>query len=68
MTDKGLSEVENPSNMFLEGRPKNSAGTVVICSMEGTRPILAEIQALVTNSSFGTPRRMATGIDFNRSN
>ena len=67
MTDKGLSQVENPSNMFLEGRPKNAAGTVVICSMEGTRPILAEIQALVTSSSLGTPRRMATGIDFNRS-
>lgn len=68
MTDQGLKEVENPSNMFLEGRPKNASGTVVICSMEGTRPILAEIQALVTNSAFGTPRRMATGIDFNRSN
>ncbi len=68
MTDQGLQEVDNPSNMFLEGRPKNAAGTVVICSMEGTRPILAEIQALVTNSAFGNPRRMATGIDFNRSN
>ncbi len=68
MTDQGLKEVENPSNMFLEGRPKNASGTVVICSMEGTRPILAEIQALVTNSAFGNPRRMATGIDFNRSN
>ena len=68
MTDQGLKEVDNPSNMFLEGRPKNASGTVVICSMEGTRPILAEIQALVTNSAFGTPRRMATGIDFNRSN
>ena len=68
MTDKGLKEVDNPSNMFLEGRPKNAAGTVVICSMEGTRPILAEIQALVTSSNFGTPRRMATGIDYNRSN
>lgn len=68
MTDQGLKEVENPSNMFLDGRPKNASGTVVICSMEGTRPILAEIQALVTNSAFGNPRRMATGIDFNRSN
>lgn len=68
MTDKGLIEVDNPSSMFLEGRPKNAAGTVVICSMEGSRPILAEIQALVTSSNFGTPRRMATGIDYNRSN
>jgi len=68
MTDKGLREVDNPSHMFLDGRPKNSSGTVVICSMEGTRPILAEIQALITTSSLATPRRMVTGIDYNRSN
>lgn len=68
MTDKGLKEVDNPSMMFLEERPKNTPGTVVICSMEGTRPILAEIQALVSNSSFGVPRRMCTGLDYNRAN
>lgn len=66
MTDKGLSEVENPSMMLLSGRPKNVSGTCVACAMEGTRPIMAEIQALVTTSGFGNPRRMATGFDYNR--
>lgn len=66
MTDKGLSEVENPSMMLLSGRLKNVSGTCVACAMEGTRPILAEIQALVTTSGFGNPRRMATGFDYNR--
>lgn len=66
MTDKGLSEVENPSVMLLSGRPKNVSGTCVACAMEGTRPIMAEIQALVTTSGFGNPRRMATGFDYNR--
>ena len=68
MTDKGLTEVGNPSSVFLEGRPKNTSGTVVVATMEGTRPLLAEIQALVTGSAFGTPRRMATGLDNNRVN
>jgi DNA repair protein RadA/Sms len=66
MTDKGLSEVENPSVMLISGRPHNVSGTCVACTMEGTRPILAEIQALVTTSGYGNPRRMATGYDYNR--
>lgn len=68
MTDQGLYEVKNPSKLFLDGRPQNAVGTVVVCTMEGTRPILVEIQALVSNSSFGNPRRVSTGIDFNRVN
>lgn len=68
MTNSGLSEVENPSLMLLSGRPKNVSGTCVACAMEGTRPILAEIQGLVTNSGFGNPRRMSTGFDYNRMN
>ena len=68
MTDKGLKEVDNPSMLFLEERPKGTPGNVVICSIEGTRPILAEIQALVSNTAFGTPRRMSTGLDYNRVN
>lgn len=68
MTNDGLSEVENPSMMLLSGRPKNVSGTCVACAMEGSRPILAEIQGLVTNSGFGNPRRMATGFDYNRMN
>lgn len=66
MTDKGLQEVENPSMMLLSGRPKNVSGTCVTCTMEGSRPILAEIQGLATQSMFGNPRRMATGFDYNR--
>ncbi len=66
MTDSGLSEVENPSLMLLSGRPKNVSGTCVACPMEGSRPILAEIQGLVTNSGYGNPRRMSTGFDYNR--
>lgn len=66
MSDSGLREVPNPSEMLLSGRPKNSAGTCVTCVMEGTRPILAEIQALVTQSSFNVPRRNSNGIDYNR--
>lgn len=66
MTDKGLEEVENPSAMLLEGRCKNSSGSAVICTMEGSRGVLAEIQALVTPIGFGNPRRMSDGIDFNR--
>lgn len=66
MTDKGLEEVENPSLMLLSGRPKNVSGTCVACTMEGTRPILAEVQGLASATSFGNPRRMSTGFDFNR--
>lgn len=66
MSDKGLMEVENPSLMLLSGRPKNVSGTCVACAMEGTRPILAEIQGLATATGFGNPRRMSTGFDYNR--
>lgn len=66
MTQKGLMEVENPSLLMLSGRPKNTSGTCVACTMEGSRPILAEVQGLVSASSFGTPRRMSTGFDYNR--
>lgn len=66
MSDEGLKEVLNPSEMLLSGRPSNTSGSCVICTLEGTRPILAEVQALVTRSNFPTPRRMSTGIDYNR--
>lgn len=66
MEDKGLTEVENPSQMLLSGRPKNVSGVCVACIMEGSRPILAEVQSLVTPTGFGTPRRMATGVDYGR--
>lgn len=66
MKDNGLSEVENPSQMMISGRPKNTSGSCVACIMEGSRPILAEVQALVTSSGFGNPRRMANGFDYNR--
>ena len=66
MDDDGLSQVENPSEMMLSGRLKNISGSAVVCAMEGTRPILAEVQALVTKSSFSSPRRVATGFDYNR--
>ncbi|HEX9061830.1 MAG TPA: DNA repair protein RadA [Clostridia bacterium] len=66
MRDIGLVEVENPSLMMLSGRPSNVPGTVVVSSLEGTRPMLVEIQALVCPTGFGMPRRMATGIDYNR--
>ena len=66
MLDKGLSEVENPSLMLLSGRPKNVSGTCVACTMEGSRPILAEVQGLVSPTGFGNPRRMSTGFDYNR--
>ena len=66
MCDNGLSEVKNPSEMLLSGRPLNSPGTCVTCVMEGTRPILAEIQALVTPSGFNGARRNTNGIDYNR--
>lgn len=68
MLDKGLAEVENPSQMLLSGRPHNVSGTCVACVMEGTRPILAEVQSLASKTSYAAPRRMATGFDFNRLN
>lgn len=66
MRDIGLVEVQNPSMTMLSGRPVNVPGSVVIASVEGTRPMLIEIQALVCATSFGMPRRMATGVDYNR--
>ena len=68
MRQNGLVEVGNPSEYMLSGRPENASGSVVACSMEGTRPILLEIQALVCNSNFGMPRRTAAGTDYNRVN
>lgn len=68
MMDEGLAEVKNPSLMMLSGRPENAPGSAVCCSITGTRPVLSEIQALVCSSNFGVPRRMATGIDYNRVN
>ena len=68
MSDSGLEEVLNPSEMLLSGRPVNTAGSCVACVMEGTRPILAEVQALVSKTGFGNPRRVATGFDYNRLN
>jgi DNA repair protein RadA/Sms len=68
MVEKGLREVSNPSEYMLEGRPENASGSVVACSIEGTRPILIEIQALVCKTNFGLPRRTAVGTDFNRVN
>lgn len=66
MLDKGLCEVENPSQMLLSGRPEGVSGTCVTCTMEGLRPILAEVQVLAAKSTFAAPRRMAKGYDFNR--
>ncbi|MBP3325980.1 MAG: DNA repair protein RadA [Coprococcus sp.] len=68
MAEKGLSEVNNPSKVMLDGRPQNTSGSVVVCSMEGTRPILLEIQALVCQTNFNLPRRTSVGIDYNRVN
>lgn len=66
MGSNGLTQVENPSQAMLEGRPKNAAGTCVTAVMEGTRPLLAEIQGLASSSGFGSPRRMSSGYDYNR--
>ena len=66
MTDSGLEQVENPSEMLLSGRPKNMSGNCAVCTMEGTRPIIAEIQALVTKSVLPAPRRTASGLDYNK--
>ena len=68
MRNTGLEEVKNPSEFMLNGKPTGTSGSIVTCSMEGTRPILVEIQALVCQSSFGIPRRTAVGTDFNRVN
>ena len=68
MQEQGLAEVENPSEYMLDGRPEEASGAVVSCSFEGTRPILLEVQALVTETNFGMPRRTAAGTDYNRVN
>ena len=68
MRDSGLNEVPNPSKMLLDGKPENASGSAVVCTMEGTRPMLAEVQALCSPTSFGMPRRTATGFDYNRVN
>jgi DNA repair protein RadA/Sms len=68
MTDSGLAEINNPSELFLSERPLNVSGSTVIASMEGTRPLLVEIQALVAPTTFGMPRRTSMGVDFNRVN
>ncbi len=68
MTDSGLSEINNPSELFLSERPLNVSGSTVIASMEGTRPLLVEIQALVAPTTFGMPRRTSMGVDYNRVN
>lgn len=66
MGESGLDEVSNPSKAMLEGRPENVSGTCVACVIEGSRPILAEVQALVSKSGYAVPKRMATGFDYNR--
>lgn len=68
MTDEGLREIENPSELFLSERPEGATGTVVTASIEGTRPILLEFQALVSPATFGVPRRTSIGVDYNRVN
>lgn len=68
MRQTGLCEVKNPSEYMLDGKPKDASGSIVACTMEGTRPMLVEIQALVCHSAFGIPRRTAAGTDFNRVN
>lgn len=68
MREEGLAEVKNPSEYMLSGRPKGASGCVVACALEGTRPLMIEVQALVCHSSFGIPRRQTTGTDINRVN
>ena len=68
MQQSSMSEVENPSEYMLNGRPENASGSVVVCLLEGTRPIMVEIQALVCDSNFGMARRTAAGTDYNRVN
>lgn len=66
MNSSGLEEIPNPSAALLSGRPENTPGSCIVCAMEGTRPVLSEVQALCTSSAFGNPRRMATGLDLGR--
>ncbi|MBQ7265996.1 MAG: DNA repair protein RadA [Firmicutes bacterium] len=66
MTDRGLKEILNPSEYMLSGKPQNVSGSVVTCCIEGTTPLMLEVQSLISYTSFNMPRRMATGIDFNR--
>ena len=66
MTGEGLREVPNPSQMLISGRPKDTSGTCIACVMEGSRPILAEVQGLAANTNYGNARRMANGMDYNR--
>jgi len=66
MNSSGLEEIPNPSAALLSGRPENTAGSCIVCAMEGTRPVLSEVQALCTPTSFGNPRRMATGLELGR--
>lgn len=66
MREDGLIEVKNPSAVMLEGRPMDAAGTAVVCTLEGTRPMLLEVQALISNTTLANPRRMTTGLDYNR--
>ena len=68
MREEGLTEVPNPSEFMLNGRAENASGSVITCTMEGTRPLMVEIQSLVSRTNFGIPRRQATGIDYNRVN
>ena len=68
MREEGLAEVKNPSEFMLEGRPAGASGAVAACSVEGTRPMMVEVQALVTRTNFGMPRRTAAGADYNRVN
>jgi DNA repair protein RadA/Sms len=68
MTDSGLVDIENPSELFLSGKPRDVPGSTVVSSMEGTRPLLIEVQALVSPTTFGMPRRTCIGVDFNRVN
>jgi DNA repair protein RadA/Sms len=68
MVSSGLNEVKNPSEFMLEGRADDASGSIVACQIEGSRPILMEVQGLCTRSNFGMPRRTATGLDYNRVN
>ncbi len=68
MRKEGLTEVKNPSEFMLSGKPEHASGSVVACAIEGTRPMLMEIQALVCKTNFGMPRRTAAGLDYNRVN
>ena len=66
MTDKGLCEVDNPSEIFLADRPKGVSGTCALCLMEGTRPLVTEIQALTAETVYPSPKRPSDGVDYNR--